>query len=231
MRVIYFLLCAVISGAVFANESLIVPYVGLDTQLRRVDFKGGYGSNMFAKRVPQGEIYTGLKLNPYLGIELGYLSSEERHHSSVVTEPDLIFGTPVGNPGDFEIGMTNFKIDSGRVNVVSFLPITQDFQILGSLGLARLKVKLRYIPVEFSGAVFNSEEVERFTRDFVAYRYVPQAKVGVQYMLNPAVGLKASVGWEGTSRFNLLINRQASAARVSLKDSYNVGLGLTYYFN
>ena len=232
-RIYSFLLFLVsFSCSVYAIDDIGVPYVGFNAQVREMDFRRGYGKHMFAKTVPQGELYAGLKINPYVGFELGYLRSEERHKSNTLKYPDHLLGTPVSlTPGDYERGNTSFKIEGGSVNVVGFLPISEDFQLLGTLGLARLRVKLRYIPLNFSGHDLTSQEIASHTRDFTSSKYVPQAKVGIQYMMTQALGLKALVGWDGTSRFNLLTNKQASPARASLKDSYTAGLGLAYYFN
>lgn len=231
MKVIYFLLFAVVSCSVHAIDDIAVPYVGFNAQMRRIHFKNNYGKDMFTKRMPQGEIYAGLKVNPYLGFELGYLRSEERHRTSSIGYPQAIFGAPFSTPGEYQTARASSKIDGGSVNVVGFLTINEDFQLLGSLGFARLRVKLKYIPIDITGDPYTNAEVLSFTRTFVKSKYVPQAKVGIQYMLTQALGLKALVGWDGTSRFNLLTNKQAAPARASLRDSYNLGLGLAYYFN
>ncbi len=232
MKTTYVFLFAVLGCSAAYATGDAAPYVGFNAQVRQASFKDGYGKGAFAKKMPQGEVYAGFKVNPYLGFELAYLRSEERHRSPTSVYPNFVLGSPVSNmPGGYEEAKTSSKIDGGSVNVVGFLPINEDFQLLGSLGLARLRVKLKYAPTVYTGVVYTAAEVLENTRDFVKSKYIPQAKVGMQYMLTQAIGLKAMLAWEGTSRFNLLTNKQATEARVSLKDSYNVGLGLAYYFN
>lgn len=223
-------------GIVFSMQVVgdeLVPYMGLNAQVRELGFKKGYGKENFEPKLPAGEILLGLKINPYLGFEFGYLRSFERNKRATTTYPDLLLGTTLeaGPPSEFERADASSRIDGGSVSVAGFLPISEDIQLLGSLGIARLRVKLRYTPFDSDLGSYTSAQVQNGIRTFVACRYVPQAKLGVQYMLTQVVGLKGMLGWEGTSRFDLLANKQAKPARVTLKDSYNVGLGLAYYFN
>ncbi len=239
MKKVFFFLSGLLScfSAYAGDDDIGVPYAGINTQVRQIEFKGGYGSNIFAKRMPQAEIYGGFKINSYLGFELAYLRSLEAHKTAQNANLNNYFGIDLGSlgvPSDFyERATASSRIDGGSVNVVGSLPVTEDLQFLGSLGIARLRVKLKYVPVGDNATGYTPAQTFDNTKHYAAWRYVPQAKVGVQYMVSQAVGLKALLGWDGTSRFNLIPNRTgefASTARVSLKDSYNLGLGLAYYF-
>ena len=223
------LLGLLLATQVGAHE--LVPYMIFSVQMRTLPFKKGYGQENFKSHMPQAKISAGLKVNPYLGFELGYLRSVESHRNARTHSPHSILGFQLPS-GEFEGARTSARIDGTSISLVGFLPMAEDTQLLGSLGLARLRVKLHYIPFESDlFPAFDQAQIQSGIRDFIATRYVPQATVGVQHMLTQTVGLKAMIGWDGTKRFNLLANKQEKPARASLKDSYNVGLGLAYYFN
>lgn len=216
-----------------ALASELKPYLGLNAQMRDLGFKKGYGKENFESTMPQGEFIAGLKVNPYLGFELGYFSSIERYRNATTEYPTQNLGIPdfYENPGDYTRAIGSSKINGGSLNVVGFVPLTANIQVLGSVGLARLRIKLRYLPVANELGLMSQAGTEATSRDFVHSKYIPQAKLGAQYLITQTVGLKALIGWEGTKRFNLLKNKQGRPARVSLKDSYTLGLGLAWYFN
>ncbi len=231
-KIVCFVLLGGLSfGAHATDYDLLTPYVGFNAQVRDLGFKKGYGKENFASMLPQGEVVAGFKVNPYLGFELGYLRSIERHRNATVSSPSTLLGDPLPS-GEYVVSNNSSRIDGAGASIVGFLPINEDIQLLGSVGIARLRVKLHHVPTgDNFNPVYTPAIFAEATRDFVACKYVPQVKVGVQYMLSQVVGLKGMIGWDGTKRFDLLINKQAKPARVSLKDSYNVGLGLAYYFN
>ncbi len=219
-----------------AITSELIPYLGLNARMRDLGFQKGYGKENFQSTMPEGEVIAGLKVHPYLGFELGYLTSFERHRETTTSYPAQTLGDLYISPIDTETAISTSKIKGGSFNMVGFFPVSENIQILASVGLSRLNIKLRYMPIannDEDGHVepLPQDAIDESIRDFARSKYIPQAKVGIQYMLTQTVGLKALVGWEGTKRFNLLTNKQNTAARVSLKDSYTAGLGLAWYFN
>ena len=210
----------------------LTPYLGLNARIRDLGFKKGYGKENFQSKMPEGEVVAGLKVNPYLGFELGYLRNIDLHRKTTTYYPDQNLGLPdYYNLGQSETAISALKIEGRSLNAVGFLPLSDTVQLLGSVGITRFKIKLRYMPIANETGLLTQAEYETSARDFIKSKYIPQAKVGIQYMLTQTVGLKALVGWEDTSRFNLLSNKQGSNSRISLKDSYTMGLGLALYFN
>ncbi len=211
----------------------ITPYVGLNAQMRWQGFQKGYGHENFASKMPQGEVIAGFKVNPYLGFEVGYLRTAKTSRTATIYNPAMLLGNPsiLESAGSFETNTTSSRIDGGSLSVVGFVPVTEGTELIGSVGIARLRVKLKYAPIANEDGAFSAATVQALSANFLACRYVPQAKIGIQHMLTSSLGLKALVGWEGTKNFNLLTNKQAFKLFASLKDSYNVGLGLAWYFN
>ncbi len=216
-----------------AYEHELMPYVGLNAQMRYLPFKAGYGKDNFQSKMPQGEVIAGLKLNPYLGFEVGYLRSVERHRTVVTGYPvSPYLGIPnYFSSGESEKASFYSRIDGATFNMIGFLPVDDNIQLIGSLCIARMRVKLSYVPLGNQATDFPQSTIDELTRTFTKSKYIPQAKAGVQYMITQAVGFRALIGWDGTGRFKLLNNKQGTKTTFSLKDSYNVGLGLAYYFN
>lgn len=223
--------CLFLSTQVTAFDD-VSPYVGLNAQMRRLTFMKPYGDQDFARKIKQGEVIAGLKLNPYFGLEFGYLKSIRADKNRTQAFPELLFGLPtLLRAGELTVATTHTRIESANLSFVAYLPINEDFNLLGSVGLARMHIGLDYIPTADEVGPYDADLIAEESLSFAKSKYIPTAKLGAEYMITKSVGLKALVGWDGTKRFNLLKPKQVSEARVSLKDSYNVGLGLTYYFN
>jgi hypothetical protein len=116
---------------------------------------------------------------------------------------------------------------------VGFLPVSEVYTIdlIGQVGLSYIKVihKTSIVADNFNGP-FNILTTER---SFHNRRTIARLGAGVQYMPWDCVGLRATLGWENTNRFNNLVpkNVASSPLLIKMKNTLKPGLGafVTFY--
>jgi len=207
----------------------LVPYIGADIQSRHMEFKKGYGDNITKKNYPQGNIYLGLKLNEYVGLEAGYERTKNVKTSKILLGSDMFLST-ILQPGDPTFATrinTRTKMSAFHASVVGFLPISEEYrlQLIGALGIARMNLNMAMeIPIADLRRVFSRK------------KWVPKVGVGLQHMLTCQVGVRAMASWEGTGRGSKSaqdirpLNQSQSELVARVKNSLNLGLGIFYNF-
>lgn len=203
----------------------LVPYVGADIQVRHMEFKKGFGDNITKNNYPQGNVYVGVKLNQYTGIEAGFERTKAQKKNTALLGSDNFLGTILFAPlpNDQTRIKTNTKMSAFYANLVGFLPVFCEeyrLQLIGSLGIAHSNLKMTLdLPDDGVHRVFSKK------------KWVPKIGVGLQHMLNCQLGVRAMVNWEGTKTSGIKpLNAPQSELRASVKNSFNYGLGLFYNF-
>lgn len=216
------------STSVQAIEWKLSHYVGFDAQWRHMPFKKNFGDNVFPKDFPQGNAFFGLKFNDYFGVELGYLQSIERRKKVSISGP--LLGVPLALD---EVNVLKNKVQVNGLNagLVGFYPMDECNQLIVGLGISRLHLRLTFSPIANELGVLDAGAQASARRNFIYNKYIVQAKIGIQRMVTEKIGLRALLSWENTKQFNVLAPKQQSARiRVSLKNSINFGLGLSWHF-
>lgn len=212
----------------------LVPYVGADAQWRHMEFKKGAGKDQTKSNYPQGNIYLGLKLNQYLGLEAGYERAKTLKKDARVLGSDTIFGAVLqpSAPNAVNEFNTKTKLRAFHANVVGFLPICEEYrlQLIGSLGVARVNINTVSI-----WNVINSTPTTPDFRDatqqvFSKKKWVPKIGVGLQHMLTCQLGVRAMANWEGTKMSLKPLNTASEFTTARTKNSFILGLGLFYNF-
>ena len=221
------------SAAVADMNWFFSPYVGVDAQLRHMEFKKDFGKNVSPDDYPQGNVYVGAKFCDWLGVELGYESTIGREKRAVVLGNAIVFNLPAdaGGPNASNTFDTRVRIHGPHINLVGFLPVSDDYrlQVFGSIGVAQLKIKINHDNPIARGAVNSSFIDDR--RIFAKRKLIPRATVGLQHLMTNCFGVRASIGWENTSRFKDIRTVNVPSGLIArVRDSVNVGLGIFYNF-
>lgn len=222
-------------GAVAGNlfeQCDLVPYVGADAQWRHMEFKKGFGKDQTKSNYPQGNIYLGLKLNPYLGLEAGYERAKTQKRDTSALGSDVNFGAvlfPFALNTVNELN-TKTKLRSFHANVVGFLPISEEYclQLIGSIGVARVNINTTRNITSLNNRTLSDDRVAALREVFSKKKWVPRIGIGLQHMLTCQLGVRAMANWEGTSMTMKTLTPSAFSART--KNSLNFGLGLFYNF-
>lgn len=227
------------STSSYAFNECLVPYLGVDFQIRHIKFKRDFGNHLFKTNNPQGNGYLGLKLNDYLGIEAGYEYSWRRT-AHVANTAGII---ELGGAAPIQTGQINFSVNSHRLSgphasLIGFIPFCicdQHFEFFASLGAVHLKVKLKNQPTAFltpEGFVEVTDNTEAFSilrNTFRKSKTVMKAAAGFNFMMHECAGLKVGIGWENTSKIRM--RAQDLERTVKLKDSLLYSVGIFWRFH
>ncbi len=204
------------------------PYVGADAQYRYMPFEKDYGGNIFKKTSPQANFYIGNRFNEYFGLEFGYSTSKKVKRNVVLTPGQFVAG---GDP--ILAGATNAvhgtsKISGFSLNALGFLPVPSIdcLEVVGSLGLTRLKARLLYREVgDAANPILTDTD-----RNFSASKTVMHLGGGLRYSLTERLSIRGLVNWENTKRFKNVKARESANPTVKMKNSITYSLGLNFSF-
>lgn len=205
------------------------PYVGADIQRRHLSFPTNNGSNVFKKNARQGNVYLGTKFNNCLGLEVGYENTAKTSRNvRLVTGQFEVGGAPLGLAFQDTYGAT--RLYGWHIDLMGYYPLLSCYplELVGSVGLARLKAKLISTALvdEVAPVVFNP------SRNFVQKRTVARITGGLQYTFPNCMGIRATVGFENTNRFKHITARETADPNVfaTMKNSFIYSIGGFVYF-
>jgi opacity protein-like surface antigen len=201
-----------VSGASFGMDFDPKFYVGAEAQLNK--YKGAKEINnelpsgtiknpdnksLFGKSGGGASGFVGSQFSEYAGIELGYAA---------------LGGAKVSykQPG-FEKSSFKTKSRNMYADVLGYVPVCEDIDLIGSLGMGRLstKVKAKVVQSTAAGVVLGTKDVSRKSS-----KTGLRLGLGAQYKLTPNVGARFMVRHQKGNRF--------------IKSVNSAGLGLFYQF-
>lgn len=212
-------------------ETNLRPYVGLDFQTRHIGYDQDRGGNVFAKQVPQINIFAGLDINPYLAVELGYESSIEQTKNVRLGPGQFeVGGLPVPSGGFNDIN-TSVQFQGVFASLLGKYPIWcyPDLQIIGLVGLTSLNIHLTSTLTQDNiGTLDPDENIRTYNQNKV----VGRLGIGLQHMFFDCVGVRALATWEDTARFNLVRSKESTRDDVfaKLHGSTIYSIGVFYSF-
>jgi hypothetical protein len=220
------------------NPLSLISYVGIDAQIRHMDFEKNFGGNILQHRYPQANIFAGVKFNDYFGIEGGYTFSKKQHSTRLHQPTDLVFGEvlPAINPSlisQVNQSRASSKISGWNANLMGYLPIfckEDNTQLIGSIGFASLKSRVHQLRITRN--VFP-EPFAPLSNTFTDTTYLKKHKAvlrlgaGMQHMVCDNVGLRFLAAWENTSKLKAYGQNPArvSVAISKPQNSFHYGLG------
>lgn len=206
------------------------PYIGVDAQIRHMDYNKRYGRNIFQDDLPQGNIYVGLKLNNYMALEGGFETTLGKSRTTSLTSGTNYLGTFLDDPP--QIIVSRVRIKGPHFDLVGIYDICGEYrlQLIGAVGIAYLKtIQESWIVADSLGPI----DSETGRRTFRKRKSVLRLTTGLQHMINNCTGVRAIIGWENTRKLGDLgapIENSISILRVQLKDSINYGAGVFVMF-
>jgi len=228
-KIIFLTLMGSMSAAVQSSEYTLGHYIGAEAKLRHIPFAKSFGHNIFRENFPEGNVFFGLKFNDNFGVEVGYSQTTLRRKNASISGPETILGLllPAGRT---EVFTTTAQMNALNMILMGFVPLNENWQLLGGVGIARTHLKLSYQPTANASGQLSPNVAQARIRDFSKNKYIMQAKIGAQYRLTNDISLRTLLGWENTGKFKLLSSKQPSALKTSLKDSFTLSMGLAWHF-
>jgi len=209
------------------------PYVGMDAQIRHMDFKRGWGNNLFNHNLAQGNLYVGTKFCPNVGVELGYEASITRARTVTLTTGELLSaGAPIPAILSPAVFRTRARLRGPHADLVGFYRFCDDYplEVIGSIGVSLLKATFERRVLKLHDMPLKSSVVRTFSRHKVVLRLMG----GLQYMLGDNLGARATIGWVNTHKLVIPPSDglpNPTFAKIKPKNSTIAGLGLFWIFN
>lgn len=217
-----------ISSAVIAFDWEFNPYVGIYTQWKHINFKAGFGNNIFTHIYPQICGHLGVKLHENIGVELGYETGKTKTRVTALTTGDRAAGTPIPEIISPAVFRGRGKLKGANLDLVGFYaPFHQNVEFLGFIGVSDLKAKFERHTVQVRGIPYGR------SRKLKDHKAVLHLGVGVQFLFCEHFFIRANIGWKNSARMVLFAKDGIAGLytpEVRLKNSvtYNIGLVWRY---
>jgi len=187
------------------------PYIGLEYKQTWMKGKGDW-ANILPKSYPGASLFVGSRFNENVGIELGYSSTKRKSKSS---STQSLNGVMLNNGANVS-GSTKVKVYGAYFDINGYLPIDQQFDLIGSVGVALNKAKISYASNLAAGDVSTKSRV------------LGRLGFGAQAMVNEWVGVRAMARWENNSRLHkggtIQFDNKSVPAKI-FKDAGSLSLG------
>lgn len=163
---IAFALCMLSSFSVLAEDFSMTPYVGIEAGLKKTGIKNLEDGNKVGLNMFHGGAYAGIRVNEFIGAEVGGYMTPYKTKDVVA----------------FRV-----KTKSFHATVLGFMPVMNNVELFGGVGLAHLNFKLkdlmqdvkvsfdRGIPRALLGAQYHFAE-NLTARAYLIYEHMPSAK-------------------------------------------------------
>jgi hypothetical protein len=199
------LLIGVIS-VVYISTANCNPYLGMDAQVRHINFKQDFYGITLKRHYPQCNVFVGYMLNDHFGLEAGYSLSKNQYTSKKSNPIFIPNKNPRLNSIKYDMSHATPKFSAWNMNLTGSLPLNESMNLIGSVGVTCLKIQIKNI--------FSNEQ----TIHYIKHKSVLRLSGGVQFKLLDYVGLRPTVIWENTSRIML--------GNAKPKNSIQYGLGI-----
>lgn len=220
------------SSSAMAMEPLgFTPYLGADAAVRHMKWAPGLGDNLYRHDYPQGNVYGGLKLQDYMGVEAGYELTPTKTRQVALSANQTILGQPSPVANGATLWNTKMQIKGWHADLLGFCPIFCEeyrFSLVGGVGVTRAKL--------YQTAYMTANSATGASNPFLTFNTMSASKsmlrlsAGGQHMMSEDYGVRFLVGWLNSSKFGRMISQQQPLNAVNVKNSWQYGLGLFVKF-
>jgi len=218
-----------ISLSYLDNIKSIKSYVGADAQVRRMNFKGGYGDNSLHHTSRQGNIYAGLLLDERNALEAGFEATTTRTRTATISDEEMITGTVIPQTLLPAIFTSKAKVKGPYIQLIHHYSIREGYPIklIGGVGISVFKATSERQTITVAGMSVGGK-----TRKLSTHKSVVRLTGGLQYDLSKKSFARLTVGWVNTSRMVIQAKDDIGGKRpeVKLKNSLICGLGFGWVF-
>jgi opacity protein-like surface antigen len=177
------------------------PYLGLAHTTRHMKFEPGFGDNVFATTLHAPEVYAGIKLWDYLGLEVGYSKGQNRHKSVALSEG---FMGNAFDPDESNKMDSTAKVQTLRGNVLGYIPLDKKKRANILLGVGVTHIKTSNVYQETESFDFPIQNIDLNNRSFKGKANALNFMAGFEYKILPHLGLRGGVTFERSSQIGSL---------------------------
>ena len=200
-------------------------YVGVEAIQTNQDFKAGFGKKVFKKNTQDYSVFGGFNFHKNFGAEVGFEFQPNKKKTVALIPGDSFPGlAPLASNATAK---SEIKSTSPYLGLFAEHKCNHGFghiKYQGLIGLSVTHVKATHSTLSSGSVVPGS------LRTYSKTKIVPMVKLAATYMATDHVGIRLSGNYRNMSAFKIKANENPANV-VKLKDSFGVGLGLTYSFH
>lgn len=205
-------------------------YTGVDGHYRSLNMPTEFGGNVFSKHYPGMNAFFGARVNDYLGVEVGYHTTNNKNSHVVVKDHDKVLGVYVH--GGAQHHLSSGSMNGHYVILNGYYPIgkinNNPLEAILYVGLARNKIQYKNVLIMANSAPQN---INSSILIFNAVKPLIKAGVGFQYDYCHCV-IRFTFNYENLNRFNKVRSQNNNKDyMMKIKDSFHFGVGILTYIN
>jgi hypothetical protein len=228
VSVLAFVMGLSVTSYAYANHS---TYLGADAVYGSTKFKQDYGANIFSKKPAPGlNLFVGHMFNENFGAELGFEVYKKMKRTETIAAGNTVAGVFL-NPDPIS-GINSISYDTHFKQRHPYIGAIAKTNILGDNNFVSLMlgVSMSHIEAKYNKFATNTGPLSYSPRTFSRTKPIGIIRATVEHKFNDHLSLRVLSTWKNTAKFKIKSQENsASSAEVKLKNSFNVGIGATYY--
>jgi hypothetical protein len=228
-------LCALaFAPQAFAYKYFEEPTIGVEAIQDFQKYKANFGDVVFKKNPQEYGIFGGFKFSKHFGIELGYDAQPSKGQNINIVPGESLPGGAIVSAGNSLSVESWVRANHGYLGL--FAEKKCHFSGFGKMKFQALiaasvtGIKARHATLATGVGVNSQAQYQASVRHYRKTRVVPMVKLSATYMVTDAVGVRLSGNYRNMSAFKVNA-KENFANQLKFKDSFGVGLGLSYTFN
>ncbi|HSX20104.1 MAG TPA: outer membrane beta-barrel protein [Gammaproteobacteria bacterium] len=204
------------------------PYVGAEIIQTNQNYKYGFGKDVFVKNPQEYNFFAGFRFSDYFGLEGGYEFQPRRSKNVTLVAGQVPPGGDVIEQGS-SFSLTS-QIKGYHPYLGVFAELDQCAPRIGKIKYQAL-VAAAFSTITALDSVYAVDGTPLTPRvaTYHKYRTGVLVKLAAGHTFRNHIGARVSVQYRNDSIFQIH-SEQPGTAEIKLKDTWGVGLGLTYSF-
>ncbi len=213
-----------------AQASGTSTYVGVDAIASSLKFKNDYGNNVFSKKVTPGvNIFVGHMFNDNWGAEIGYETEKKMKRTTTFGPGSTVSGYRLTNADGNESYSSTLKQHHPYLAAIAKTNIFDD----NNFASIMLGVSVSHIEAKQNQFYSSTTPGTNITKTFARTKPIAIIKATIEHKFNSHFGLRLLAGWKNTSKIKMRSQENGtsnnSVLQVKPKDTFNLGVGVSYY--
>ena len=219
--------------ALASTQYFSAPYAGVEVIQTNQSYKTGFGKDVFKKNPQDYNVFAGFNFTKHFGLEAGYEFQPKRSKNTTLVAGQIPPGGTVLT-GNSTLGFTS-NIRGYHPYLGLFAELEQCYAWLGKIKYqALVGASFSTIKAQDNEIALDGVPAAPFTGTYSKYKTVFLAKVMIGHNFTDHLGLRISGQYRNLSTFKINSTGTSpggtSDGILKLKDTWGVGIGLTYYF-
>lgn len=220
---------AFVTTLLISSYSHSEVYFGVDAVMSKMTFKKDYGESIFSKRwAPGGNFFVGAMFHKNFGMELGYEIEQKMKRTATVNAGNYTAGIIVPTALPWAMYNTTAGQSHSYLGILAKANVFDSTFVGLMIGASLSKVNAKYHLFKTSLGPDN------VPKTFTKTKSVGLIKGMLEHKIHNQVGVRALAIWKNMSKFKVKPKEAPSNAgenpiEIRLKDTFNFGIGVTYY--